>query len=545
MMRWVLFLAAVGKLAAQGCGISVTTSNGQAPYYDGTNGSSVVPAAGATYTVNVNSPANCPAWNVTLAGGVSWITLGQTSGEGNSSFTFTVSPNTTNSQRGAAGTSLIFLTGGWQIPVVQAAAACTLTLPATSASAIAGGASGSFALQTGCDWNASSNVSWITVPGSTTGTGNGSVPYTVAANSCAAGRSGTITAGAGSTYRLDSNNPIVTFTVNQDGSANNLSISPESTSLDAAGGTGRVGISTGAGCLWSYYVDVSWIQIVNNGGGVGPSGISYSIPANQGPARVGHIVISSQIFTISQAGAAAPVPVLTAVVNAASYASGPVAPGEVVALGGTGLGPVTAVSAQLPSGATSFPATLAGVQVMFDAKYPAIPYYVSATQINAIAPYEIAGESTTQITVTYQGGTSAALQAQVQSATPGILTLDFTGTGQGAILNQDYSVNGPLSKAARGSVVMIYLIGAGATSPASADGSVTAGINALALQPVTVTIGGIPAQVQYAGGTPGAVAGLTQINAVVPAGVTPGSNVPVSIQMGSFPTQAGVTMAVN
>jgi len=535
-MRWVLFLAAVGKLAAQGCGISVTPA-----YFDGTNGSSVIAAAGGTFTVNVNSPINCPSWTASVSGGSPWLTLNQNTGQGpNSSFSFTVAPNTANSQRPASGTAIIFLSQGWQIPVVQAAATCTLTLPAASASAAVGGVSTSFAIQTGCDWNAQSGASWITVPPSTSGTGNASVPYTVAANGCVAGRSGTVTVGAGSTARLNSNNPIVTFTVNQDGSVNNLSISPQSTALDAAGGQGKVTITTGMGCQWSYFVDSTWIQIVNNGGGAGTSGISYNIPQNNGPARTGHIIIGAQTFTISQAGAAAPVPVLTAVVNAASYASGPVAPGEVVALGGTGLGPATGVSAQLSAGATSFPTTLAGVQVFFD-KYPAIPYFVSATQINAIAPYEIAGQSTTQITVSY-GGTSAPLQAAVQPASPAILTLDFTGTGQGAILNQDYSVNGTFSPAPRGSAVMIYLIGAGATSPASADGSVTPAANALALQPVTVTIDGIPAQVPYSGGAPQAVAGLTQINAVVPSNARTGVPIPVSVQIGAWQTQAGVTM---
>ena len=63
-------------------------------------------------------------------------------------------------------------------------------------------------------------------------------------------------------------------------------------------------------------------------------------------------------------------------------------------------------------------------------------------------------------------------------------------------------------------------------------------------QPVTVTIGGISAQVQYAGGAPGAVAGLTQINAVVPANAPTGPSVPVVIQIGTWQSQAGVTMAV-
>jgi uncharacterized protein (TIGR03437 family) len=91
---------------------------------------------------------------------------------------------------------------------------------------------------------------------------------------------------------------------------------------------------------------------------------------------------------------------------------------------------------------------------------------------------------------------------------------------------------------------MIYLVGAGATNPASADGSVTAGLNTLALGPATVTIGGITVPASYAGGAPGAIAGLTQVNAVVPGNISPGSAVPVTVQFGGFQTQSGVTLVV-
>jgi uncharacterized protein (TIGR03437 family) len=346
--------------------------------------------------------------------------------------------------------------------------------------------------------------------------------------------------------RSSSNYPFGTFTITQDGSNSNLTISPQTRSWDATGGSDRVTVTTGTGCSWSYYTDSSWIQVLGGaiGSGSGPAGVSYTIPQNNGPARTGHIYVASQVYTITQAGASAPVPQLTAVVNGASYATGPIAPGEVIALGGTGMGPAKGVSAQLAATDKVFASNLSGVQVMFDGKYAAIPYYVSATQINAIVPFEITGQTSTQITVSYGGGTSAPLQAGVQSAAPGILTLQLTGTGPGAILNQDYSVNGTVEGALRGSTVMIYCIGMGQTNPASADGAVTAGPNALAIQPVTVTIDGIPAPVSYFGGAPGAVAGLTQINATVPANAHTGANIPVTVQVGSYQAQAGVTMVV-
>jgi uncharacterized protein (TIGR03437 family) len=63
-------------------------------------------------------------------------------------------------------------------------------------------------------------------------------------------------------------------------------------------------------------------------------------------------------------------------------------------------------------------------------------------------------------------------------------------------------------------------------------------------QNVTVTIGGIGARLSYSGGAPQALAGLTQINAEVPAGVTPGTSVPVVVQVGNWQSQPGVTMSV-
>jgi hypothetical protein len=95
-------------------------------------------------------------------------------------------------------------------------------------------------------------------------------------------------------------------------------------------------------------------------------------------------------------------------------------------------------------------------------------------------------------------GAGAAVRA-------GIFTLDFNSIGNGAILNQNYSVN---------------------------------------IQPVTVTIGGIPTQVNYAGGAPPAVAGLTQINAVVPENAPTGTTVSVTVQAGNWQSQPGVTMVV-
>lgn len=540
-MRWLLILAAAGRLAAQSCGISVSPA-----YFDGTGGSGPLSASEGTYTLTISGNYSTCPWTATVSTGTPWLTLGQPGGTGPGVLSFKAALNPTNSPRSGA----IFLTGNWMIPVVQLANTCVPTLPVTTTSpnVAVGGGSGSFSIQTVCQWNVSGASSWISLQTPTNGTGNGSVNYTVAANSCVAGRSGTVTAYSG-TLTYNASDSSAKFTVNQDGSPNNLTLSQAGVTLAASGGMGSVNVNTGSGCTWTAYTDSqNWIQFVGAASGTGATTINFKALANTGAARQGYIYVGSATFTVFEQAAAAPVPQLTAVANAASYAAGPIAPGEVVALGGTGLGPPTpGVTVQLAANGQSITTTLGGVQVLFDGKYPAALTYVSATQINAIAPYEIAGETSTQITVQYQGGTSAALQAQVAAAAPGIFTGNFMGTGQGAILNQDYSVNGISYPASRNTIVMIYCSGAGLTDPAIADAAITPTSQpfpALVNQPVTVTIGGISAQVQYAGGAPGAVAGLTQINAVVPANAPTGPSVPVVIQIGTWQSQAGVTMAV-
>jgi uncharacterized protein (TIGR03437 family) len=128
---------------------------------------------------------------------------------------------------------------------------------------------------------------------------------------------------------------------------------------------------------------------------------------------------------------------------------------------------------------------------------------------------------------------------------PGIFTADSSGHGQGSILNQDGSANSANNPATVGSYVSVYATGEGQTNPAGVDGKPGGSPAPVPVaQPVTATIGGLPAQVQYAGGSPGAVAGSFQVNVQVPQGVAPGSSVPIFINVGGRDTQMNVTLAI-
>ncbi|HEY2124453.1 MAG TPA: hypothetical protein VGG94_03225, partial [Chthoniobacterales bacterium] len=175
---------------------------------------------------------------------------------------------------------------------------------------------------------------------------------------------------------------------------------------------------------------------------------------------------------------------------------------------------------------------------------PAPLIYVSSTQINAIVPYQAGTTGSASLQVLSAGVPSGAWNIPLAGAAPAIFSIASNGLGQGAVLNQDNSVNGPSNPAPRGTLVQIYATGEGLTSPPGVTGSVTGSNTKSPIPPVNVTIGGVSAAVQYDGSAPDAVAGLFQVNAVVPAGAAPGPAVPITLTVGGAASPSGVTIAV-
>jgi uncharacterized protein (TIGR03437 family) len=240
------------------------------------------------------------------------------------------------------------------------------------------------------------------------------------------------------------------------------------------------------------------------------------------------------------------VPGIASVVNSASYANGAVAPGELVTIFGNSIGP--SLADEDPTGAaffTQFPTSLGGFQVTFGGT-PAPLLYGSPGQINAVVPFEVSGQSSVQMAITGPNGAGFNTTLPVAAANPSIFSANASGTGQGAILNNaDLSKNSASNPAARGSVVVLFATGTGVLKPTIADGVLVPSANPpLISLPVTVTIGGQSATVMYQGAAPGLVAGMSQINVQVPAGVTPGSAVSVTITVGGVASVNTVTMAV-
>lgn len=251
-------------------------------------------------------------------------------------------------------------------------------------------------------------------------------------------------------------------------------------------------------------------------------------------------------ITLTVSPAAVANPSIVAIQNAASSVPTSLSPGQNIVIYGTNMGPATLSILQLSSGGT-VATSVAGTQVTFDG-VPAPIIYTKNTQVSVMVPYEIAGRATTSVVVAYNGVSSNALLLRVVDTAPGIYTLNQTGAGQGAILNQNGTVNGPQNPDIAGDIIQIFMTGEGQTSPAGVDGAVTP--NRLPVPtpalPVTVEIGGKPvpaADVTFAGEAPGLIAGVLQVNAKIPSGVGTGP-VSVVVKVNGVASQANVTVSV-
>jgi len=240
------------------------------------------------------------------------------------------------------------------------------------------------------------------------------------------------------------------------------------------------------------------------------------------------------------------------IVNAASYVGGGVAPGEIVTLFGSGIGPPDGVSLSLTPDRT-LATTLADTRIWFD-EVAAPLVYVSDQQSSAIVPYSMAGRASVDVQVEYKGVRSDPVRVPVLASRPGVFSADASGQGQGAILNEDGSVNSPWNPARRGSVITIFGTGGGESAAGVVDGQIVDGTLPTTSLPVSVVFdiglgedGPPPKQgeVLYAGGSAGSVAGLLQVNLRVPANTTVvGDKVPFALIIGSQWTAYGATVAL-
>jgi uncharacterized protein (TIGR03437 family) len=223
------------------------------------------------------------------------------------------------------------------------------------------------------------------------------------------------------------------------------------------------------------------------------------------------------------------------------YGQPGISPGEIVTLQGSGLGPLTPPGAVVSNGVLGN--MLDGTQVFFDGVAAPL-MYVQDAQINVLAPYSLAGKTNVTIQVRYQGQATAPVTIPVSPYSVAL----FQATGSAPIvLNHDYSQNSQSNPASRGGILILYMTGAGQTSPPSVDGQVwqtAGGLDATVAAQLTNfgTAGEVtaPIPVLYAGPAPGLVSGVQQMNLQIPQNlpdyfVTPqfGPSSAVTLQVGS------------
>jgi uncharacterized protein (TIGR03118 family) len=252
-----------------------------------------------------------------------------------------------------------------------------------------------------------------------------------------------------------------------------------------------------------------WAIAFGNGGSAGDARYLYFVAGIFNGTTTPHGLL----------GSLAPPAQVLAAENAASGATGAIAPGEILALAGVTIGPRPAVSSAVSPVGTS----LGGTTVTINGT-PAPILYTQADQTNIIVPWGATG-TTASIVVTQGTTVSQTLSIPMAAAAPGLFTL----SGAALAWNQDGTLNSATNAAPAGSVMVLYATGLGQTDPAGQDGSKYSSlVLAETVAPVTATIGGKAAAVIYAGSAPGQIAGVMQVEVVVPTGAGTGS-VPVVI----------------
>ncbi|MDP8982702.1 MAG: hypothetical protein M3O35_19160 [Acidobacteriota bacterium] len=234
----------------------------------------------------------------------------------------------------------------------------------------------------------------------------------------------------------------------------------------------------------------------------------------------------------TQAPDTPPVVPMNAVANAASGTL-QVSPGTIISVYGTKLATGVAVAGNLP-----LPTNLLNSSVnIAGSNVPLI--FVSDGQVNAIVPYGISVNTDHQVAVIRGSSLSGPQHLTVGPTSPGIFTTSQTGKGQGIIVDIANNIVDQNHPVRAGDAIVIYCTGLGEVSPPVPNGKpAPPSPLSSAVNPVTVNIGGVTVNPFFAGLTPG-FPGLYQVNAIVPAGITPGNQVPV------FLTQAGqVSMPV-
>jgi uncharacterized protein (TIGR03437 family) len=301
-----------------------------------------------------------------------------------------------------------------------------------------------------------------------------------------------------------------------DGGAGKVRLVNRSGVITTIAGTGKVGYSGDGGAATSAQFNSL-------------AGITIDPAGNIYLADSGNFAIRMLQLTSSTPGSGA-------VTNSASNSLGAVAPGELITLYGTGLGPEQ-IMMGVPDDQGVYPAQVGGAAVYING-IPARLVYSWTNQIAAQVPFE-ATPAPGSLTVHYGGQVALQIPLQVAATAPALFSIDGSGVGQAWAINQDGVMNSSATPAAAGSTITVFANGLGLMSPNLQDGTNGPG---QPVEQVTASIGAQPATVQ-AQGLSGLAPGMVMITIQVPSGVS-GPTVPITISAGGSSSQTGLSIAV-
>ncbi|MBF0329138.1 MAG: BACON domain-containing protein [Nitrospirae bacterium] len=270
-----------GSLAIAGQTIVVTQEELPCTYSINPQGQAFSSFKGSGSVVVAAFPEYC-VWDAFSSD--SWLSVSfGDKGMGNGVVYYGVAENAGSAAR--VGTIKI---AGYTFPVTQEGVQCNFVLSKSAHNFGVSGGEGDVMVSTidpKCPRDVVSNADWIKITSGDSGTGSGTIGFSVPANTGAPRKS---------TFTV-SGRP---FTVSQ-GSDCAYAISPLSKSFSLSGGSGEIEVKTSMStCKWDAASEVEWITA--SGSDTGGGRLQFSVLANSGPPRTGTITVAGQQFTVTQ-----------------------------------------------------------------------------------------------------------------------------------------------------------------------------------------------------------------------------------------------------
>jgi uncharacterized protein (TIGR03437 family) len=550
-------------LTLSGSAVTLSTPSPSSLTFNFTPGSATQPPS-QTLTIGATSATSVTA---AVTSGSSWLGVSPTFGTTPASFTVAV--NTAGLTAQTYNGSIQITAAGASnspvnIPVTLTASSTTLTVASTALSFNYSVGASTPAAQS-VSVTGTSGIAFTTSTGGTawlSATPSGTVPSSISVSinpagltGLAAGQyNGTVTVTSSGASGSPASIPVTLIV-----SVASLTAAPAQLSFtyQASGGATpaaqTINVSDAAGVTFTATAATnlggSWLSVTPaSGNASGPLTVSVNPKGLTADVYNGTITVAapglpSQVINVSLVEI---IPSISGIVNGASYDATGFAPGTIVSIFGSMLGPSTGSAFSLNSQG-SINSSLGGATVNVEG-IPATPLFVQNGQINIILPFTLNTSGQAYVEVTYNDLTSVQFNIPLVPADVQIFTADASGSGPGSILNQDSSVNSATNPAAPGSVVQVYgtgggILGGGSLGPAAVAGAVAGNTLSWVNSQYSATVNSENAVVTYAGSAPGLVYGVYQFNVQLPADLPSGAQ-KIVLTVGGSASQPDVTVFV-